>query len=521
MKRFTTFIIILTAVLCFPFFVYAENETVENPEVQETVLEEGTSSDPSGETDPSVTDPSVTDPSVVDPSVTDPSVTDPEAEGSTDDPKEEPVEPKEEEQDPSKEEPSSEDTETETDPSSDPQADPTPEPTDDDKAKTEQETETPSADKPDEESKTTSEPTDEEKAKQLELDKARAESKNAADSITPVANSVWIETIFHPCNGHLLSGEKYGRLQGLTDFTFFTAQESGSYSAYTAGNNMVVLGKYQFTDFGAQGNGTATALIAYMYDCTGSDLYASLYHAFVVEKRPAVEEWNACALYDTENFMAMQDEFAYEHYYLTGEAAVEAAGISLSTRPWVVKGLCFSIFNALGPYDVYGSGAYAITTAGIQNEDSNAVFIEKVCANMVSLYADEYLWMYGRYYDGTDTAIGVSDKDLALEILNGSLYADPEPVTDLMADFTVNNSNAKAAKKQGFSIKDVSVIAKVVREYSGETEIKPLQVSRDYTISCKLSKKRSTRTITIRGKGQYEGQWLKKTLPFSASRSEE
>lgn len=363
---------------------------------------------------------------------------------------------------------------------------------------------------------------EEEKEKQQELNEARAENKNS-DNIVPVANSIWIETVAHFCNGHLLSAEKYGRFQGLTDFTFFTAQESGSYSAYTAGGGLIVLGKYQFTDFGSQGNGTATALVAYMRaNCSGAaDLYEALYQAFVAEKRNAVSEWNACALNDTEQFMALQDQFAYEHYYVRGEAAVEAAGISLKDRPWIVKGMCFSIFNALGPYNEYGSGAYAITTAGIQEDDSNAVFIRKICANMVSLYADRYTWMYGRYCDGSDTALGISDRDLALEILSGSLYLEKEPVTDKMLKVTIKDPSQKVAKKTGIYVKNIRVTAQSVREYTNETEKKVLKASKDYTVSSKVNKKHTKLTITIIGKGIYEGQTLKKTIPLSAVQSDE
>lgn len=359
---------------------------------------------------------------------------------------------------------------------------------------------------------------EEEKAQQQELDTARAESRNNTTGIAPAANSIWIETIAHPCKGHRLSAEKYERFRGLTDFTFFTAQESGSYSAYNAGDGMVVLGKYQFTDFGAQGNGTATALVAYMYANCGEetgDLYGALYQAFVVEKRESVAEWNACALNDTKNFMALQDQFAYEHYYARGEAAVEAAGISLKDRPWVVRGMCFSIFNALGPYDEYGSGAYAITTAGIKKKDSNAVFIEKICNNMVSLYADRYTWMAGRYGDGSDTALGVSDKDLALEILSGSLFKKKEPVTCSLWKITIKDDALNIAKKTGISVNAILVSAKNVREYTKETEKEELKLSKDYTISCKINKKHTKLTLTIRGKGRYKGQELKKKFTLN------
>lgn len=364
---------------------------------------------------------------------------------------------------------------------------------------------------------------DEEKEKQQELDTARAESKNTADTTAPAANSIWIETIAHACKGHLLSAEKYGRFQGLTDFTFFTAQESGSYSAYSTGDGMVVLGKYQFTDFG-QGNGTATALVAYMCaNCSGDawDLYDALYQTFVVEKKNAVSEWNECALNDTENFMAMQDQFAYEHYYARGEAAVEAAGISLQDRPWVVKGMCFSIFNALGPYNEYGSGAYVITTAGIEEKDSNAVFIEKICDNMVSLYADKYTWLSGRYGDGSGTAIGVSDKDLALEILSGSLFLEEEPVTDTLWKVSVKYDTEEDAPRIGIGARNICVTAKKVREYTNETEKKVLKPSKDYTISVKFNKKHTKLTFTIRGKGDYEGQVLKKKILLSAMQLKE
>ena len=559
MKKLRILVFVLTAALCVPLAVSAENEENNNLAAPETVQETDPVSDTGSETDPADPpaetgtdegqegtgtpentegqdgqgDPAQQDPSAEteEPGSEQPSEEDPAAVPPSQEP-EEPVEEQPSEEQPSEEQPSeekpsgeqpSEEQPSEEQPSGEKPGNkedkPAPDPEKPADGTGEQKKPEPGQKEEKPENRKEPEQTEEEKSRQQELDKARAESKNNTKGITPVANSVWIETIPHYCNGHLLSAGKYGRLQGLTDFTFFTAQESGSYSAYNAGDGMVVLGKYQFTDFGTQGNGTATALISYMNaNCGG--LYSDLYRAFVVEKRNAVNEWNACAVNDTANFMAMQDQFAYEHYYLRGEAAVEAAGISLHDRPWVVKGMCFSIFNGLGPYDEYGSGAYVITTAGISNEDSNAVFIEKICANMVALYADQYTWLYGRFCDGSDTALGISDKDLALEILSGSLFQDPEPVTDTLLEVTVEDNTPPSAQKKGVFVHTVSVTGKRVREYTNESETRVLNSAEDYTVKCKLNKKHTKLTLTISGQGIYEGQELEQKITLPAETPE-
>jgi len=354
--------------------------------------------------------------------------------------------------------------------------------------------------------------------KDKKTDEEKKEPVNP-DAITPAAGSVWIETIPHPCNGFALSAEKYERFRGLTDFTFFTAQESGSYSAYNAGDGMVVLGKYQFTDFGTQGNGTATALVSFMQaNCYGDAqyLYDALYQAFVIKKRTSVDEWNACALNDTENFIAMQDEFAYQHYYLRGEAAVEAAGISLKDRPWVVKGICFSIFNTLGPYDEYGSGAYAVTTAGISNDDSNEDFIRKVCDQMAALYAERYTWLYGRYADGTDTAMGVSDKDLALEILSGTLYEDKDAVAFHLNPIKVTKLQAVKPKADNFPAWSIKITGTVELKYANEKQRVNLKKNSDYSMTKKINSKHTKMTVIVTGKGEYEGQEVRKIILLPA-----
>lgn len=516
MKKHILINVLILFVICAMIPVYAKAEESEN-EISDTVQTEETtvSSSVSDEADTQTETPLGEEPVATDTETGDEPETDSGDSGAEEDPEvtKEPAETKEEDT----EEPieGSEDKNEEED-----QAEPSKpqeETAEEDKEK-ESETDTTT---PSEQTETQTEPEKktEEDVKKQELEEAKKAAENKENKEPVLAsNGLWIANIEHASIGNPLSGAKYGRLFGLTDFNFFTAQESGSYSAYTVSEKMIMLGKYQFTDFGAQGNGTAGALIAYMQACCSADvqyLYDALYQAYIGEQRTAFDEWNACASYDTENFMSMQDQFAYEIYYVRGEQEVEAAGIRLSERPWIVKGMCFSIFNTLGPYNEYGSGAYAITTSGVTNEDTNAEFIRKICEQMVYLYADEYTWMYGRFADGSDTAMGISDKELALEILSGALYDDPEAVTDKISRIRIKSRTDKTAIENGAKQYIVEVFGKREWKYSGETTVFPLQAGKDYRLSFETDEKSNRVEVVATGKGGYAGQVLKKTYMLS------
>ena len=344
----------------------------------------------------------------------------------------------------------------------------------------------------------------------------KTQEKEEQKTKTLLSNPVLIGTVPHDSLGYLLSAAKYSRFYGLTDFNFFTAQESGSYSAYTVSENMIAIGKYQFTDFGAQGNGTAAGLIAYMQaHCSEAvvDLYNALYTAYILDGKNAIEEWNACAQTDTQNFMTMQDAYAYEHYYLPGEATVESAGIRLRNRPWVVKGICFSMFICLGTAATYGTGAYAVITAGIENTDSDEVFIEKACRRMVELYAGEYYWMYGRFEDGSDTAMGVSDKDLALEILEGNLYEDPDVFTCRIQKAALTYEKTKDKAGRTVQSPRLQVQGRIAYKESDIAERVTLQYNRDYTVACKTVKNQMM-FLEIKGKGRWQGCTILQTIPL-------
>ena len=172
------------------------------------------------------------------------------------------------------------------------------------------------------------------------------------------------------------------------DMLFFTLYESGIEGyGQVGGDNGNACGKYQFD--------RRYSLIPLVKYCYGKDPvvfkafepYAkwsntSKYQTKLLNNQQFYKAWTS--IYETYPFVFKnyQDAFAMQEYYSPVERQLQAWGIDISNRPYVVRGTVFSYSIQHGA----GTAAMAVRDAKIKNTTTNEDFIKKLYKYRISKF---------------------------------------------------------------------------------------------------------------------------------------
>ena len=153
---------------------------------------------------------------------------------------------------------------------------------------------------------------------------------------------------------------------------FFTVFESGSTSySQTGGDSGCACGRYQF-DY-------RYALQPFLQYCyqknpqffASFEPFLSISKAKLKGNQKLYDAWKEVYNAGQAYFGALQDEFALESYYRSAERTLEARGIHVSQRPYVIRGAIFSYAIQEGS----GVAADAVCAANITDATSNIDFL--------------------------------------------------------------------------------------------------------------------------------------------------
>ncbi len=162
-----------------------------------------------------------------------------------------------------------------------------------------------------------------------------------------------------------------------SDILFFTKFESGSVGyAQTGGDGGKACGKYQF-DY-------RYALIPFIKYCYNAN--ATFFEDFrpflnispgdssLINNSKLYAAWTKCYNADPTYFSNMQDQYAIESYYQVAEKYLAERGITLTLRPYVVRGAVFSYAIQHGTI----TAAQGVIAAGCNDTMTNKEFLEKL-----------------------------------------------------------------------------------------------------------------------------------------------
>lgn len=207
-----------------------------------------------------------------------------------------------------------------------------------------------------------------------------------------------------------------GSLQPVSlsdEIKYFAENESGSNydQGFSYGDGYNALGFYQFdrryslTDFIAsvyEYNPTKYSMFAPVVERSGELMSATIYDestgTLTDIGQLTNDAWHAAYATDPAEFSALQDNFAYQEYYLPVENIVRSNyGVDLSKRSDCVKGLAWSICNLFGTGGCQGF----FTAANLNDGMSDAEIVNAICDSVVSnvdgyQYADSYRARYER-----------------------------------------------------------------------------------------------------------------------------
>lgn len=197
------------------------------------------------------------------------------------------------------------------------------------------------------------------------------------------------------------------------EMKYFAENESGSNydQGFSYGDGYNALGFYQFdrryslTDFIAsvyEYNPTKYSMFAPVVERSSELMSATIYDestgTLTDIGQLANDAWHAAYATDPAEFSALQDNFAYQEYYLPVENIVRSNyGIDLSKRPDCVKGLAWSICNLFGTGGCQGF----FTAANLSDGMNDAKMVNAICDSVIAnvdeyQYADSYRARYER-----------------------------------------------------------------------------------------------------------------------------
>ena len=197
------------------------------------------------------------------------------------------------------------------------------------------------------------------------------------------------------------------------EIKYFAENESGNNydQGFSYGDGYNALGFYQFdrryslTDFIAsvyEYNPTKYSMFAPVVERSRELMSAAIYDestgTLTDIGQLANDAWHAAYATDPAEFSALQDNFAYQEYYLPVEWIVSSNyGVDLSKRPDCVKGLAWSICNLFGTGGCQGFFTAANLNDGMSDTEMVNAICDSVIANVDGYqYADSYRARYER-----------------------------------------------------------------------------------------------------------------------------
>lgn len=192
------------------------------------------------------------------------------------------------------------------------------------------------------------------------------------------------------------SGSVSGAQGSLSDEMKYFAQNECAEYGVGWGDNGNALGYYQYD--------RRYSLPAFLEFCI--DRYPGLFDQFspwagvdhINQGDPALEAaWiSAFSLHPAE-FSSAQDEFGYEHYYLTAEETAREAGVELSNRRDCIKGLFWGVTNLFGA----GGAESIIRGSGVNDTMDDAAIANALCNYIIKTAPGNYAYgqAYARRYE--------------------------------------------------------------------------------------------------------------------------
>lgn len=190
-------------------------------------------------------------------------------------------------------------------------------------------------------------------------------------------------------------------VQITDEMKYFTKYEShGNYDqGFSSGDGYNALGYYQFD--------RRYSLIPFLRYCLSYDAgkYAML--APVVERASEVADgsvpmyedgeptelgalvedaWHAAYEADPDEFSLLQDNYAYNNYYLLSERYLASMGVDMTSRADCVKGLVWSMTNLFGS----GGVRWFLDAAGLSDDMTDREFVNALVDAVVDNIAERY-----------------------------------------------------------------------------------------------------------------------------------
>lgn len=194
------------------------------------------------------------------------------------------------------------------------------------------------------------------------------------------------------------------------EMKYFTKYEShGNYDqGFSRGDGYNALGYYQFD--------RRFSLVPFLRYCLSYDAEKYAMLEAVVERADEVSDgsvhmyeddgptelgelvegaWHAAYAADPAEFSLLQDNYAYDSYYLLSERYLASRGIDMSGRADCVKGLVWSMTNLFGS----GGVRWFLDEAGLSDDMSDREFVNALVDAVVDNVAERYP-SQSQYHEG-------------------------------------------------------------------------------------------------------------------------
>lgn len=271
--------------------------------------------------------------------------------------------------------------------------------------------------------------------------------------------------LFFPIVVHAAFANDFETIEGEKIWLGWTYYESGELGSNTTGygaihqNDSVAFGRYQFH---------------YKYDLKellselkkeNENLYGifspflnsnNFEDYFVNHKSEFVSAWETARGYGDEKFKEIQDELAYNLYYVPTKNALQKMGINLDDFGPVIRGTVWSISVRTGVLDTNAttSKTYKALVSTYQNGISNEEYLENMMSVMNQNSYDDGRWRNGQK-NAAISAMSIEDRD-------------SYPVNGTGGSLTTNNVDPYP-----------NVFSKINDQYGSDTSCDTLFVNQD------------------------------------------